>query len=166
MVRTTGLATSWITGPRFMCSFPKIHVLYHLMEKSAAEVALNLCSKVFFLFWSPNILQSDNGREWHGQEAGERLARGDSTRCYSRRSCRDSIPGREPKQIKINHTDSDSELCTPSPAKSVDSTSPSPAKQSPVYIGSSWPSTPPPPSDWWVTDLIKEEDKFWRVVAD
>lgn len=34
------------------------------MEKSAAEVALNLSSKVFSYFGLPKILQSDNGREF------------------------------------------------------------------------------------------------------
>lgn len=87
-----------------------------------------------------------------------------STKCHSGRSCvncHDSNPEREPmvKRIKIDHTESDSELCMASPAKSVDSNLPSPAQQSPVYIGSSPPS-PSPPSDWWVTDLfLKVEDK-------
>ena len=47
----------------FMDHWSKIHVLFPLMEKSAAEVALNLSSKVFSYFGPPKILQSDNGRE-------------------------------------------------------------------------------------------------------
>ena len=85
-----------------------------------------------------------------------------STRCHSGRSCvncRDSNAPREPKRIKIDHTDSDSELCMSLPVKSVDWTPSAPAKQFPVYIGSSSPSPLPPPlSDWWVNDL-KAEDK-------
>ena len=84
-----------------------------------------------------------------------------STRCHSGRSCvncRDSNAPREPKRIKINHTDSDSELCISLPVKSVDWTPSAPAKQFPVYIGSSFPSPPPPLSNWWVNDL-KAEDK-------
>ena len=48
----------------FMDHWSKIHVLFPLMEKSAAEVALNLSSKVFSYFGLPKILQSDNGREF------------------------------------------------------------------------------------------------------
>ena len=47
-----------------MDHWSKIHVLFPQMEKSAAEVALNLSSKVFAYFGPPKILQSDNGREF------------------------------------------------------------------------------------------------------
>ena len=48
----------------FMDHWSKIHMLFPLMEKSGAEVALNLSSKVFSYFGPPKILQSDNGREF------------------------------------------------------------------------------------------------------
>ena len=55
-------AYNWIG--HFMDHWSKIHVLFPQMEKSAAEVALNLSSKVFAYFGPPKILQSDNGREF------------------------------------------------------------------------------------------------------
>ena len=47
-----------------MDRWSKMHVLFPLMEKSTAEVALNLSTKVFANFGPPKILQSDNGREF------------------------------------------------------------------------------------------------------
>lgn len=48
----------------FMDHWSKMHVLFPLMEKSAAEVALNPSGKVFAYYGPPKILQSDNGREF------------------------------------------------------------------------------------------------------
>ena len=48
----------------FMDHWSKMHVLFPLIEKSAAEVALNLSTKVFAYYGPPKILQSDNGREF------------------------------------------------------------------------------------------------------
>ena len=53
---------NWIG--HFMDHWTKIQVLFPQMEKSAAEVALNLSSKVFAYFGPPKILQSDNWREF------------------------------------------------------------------------------------------------------
>ena len=53
---------NWIG--HFMDHWSKIHVLFPLMAKSAAEVALNLSTKVFSYFGPPKILHSDNGREF------------------------------------------------------------------------------------------------------
>ena len=47
-----------------MDHWSKMHVLFPLMEKSAAEVALNLVTKVFAYYGPPKILQSDNRREF------------------------------------------------------------------------------------------------------
>ena len=48
----------------FMDHWSKMHILFSLARKSAAEVALNLQSKVFAIFGTPRILHSDNGREF------------------------------------------------------------------------------------------------------
>ena len=48
----------------FMDHWSKMHVLFPLARKSAAEVALNLQNNVFALFGTPRILHSDNGREF------------------------------------------------------------------------------------------------------
>ena len=45
-----------------MDHWSKMHVLFPLARKSAAEVALNLQNNVFALFGTPRILHSDNGR--------------------------------------------------------------------------------------------------------
>ena len=62
-----------------MDHWPKFHILFGLMRKSAAEVALNLQNHVFAILGIPWILQSDNGwefvneiihstvKEWPGQ---------------------------------------------------------------------------------------------------
>lgn len=53
---------NWIG--HFMDHWSKIHVLFPLMAKSAAEVALNLSTKVFAYFGPPKILHSDNEKEF------------------------------------------------------------------------------------------------------
>lgn len=47
-----------------MDHWAKYHVLFPLMRKSAAEVAIGLRSRVFSFFGTPKLLQSDNGREF------------------------------------------------------------------------------------------------------
>ena len=47
-----------------MDHWSKLHVLFPLSRKSAAEVALNLQNHVFCYFGTPKILHSDNGREF------------------------------------------------------------------------------------------------------
>ena len=53
---------NWIG--QYMDHWSKLHVLFSLQQKSAAEVALNLETKVFAYFGLPKVLQSDNGREF------------------------------------------------------------------------------------------------------
>ena len=48
----------------YMDHWAKLHFLFPLMRKSAAEVALNLQNKVFAYVGVPKILHSDNGREF------------------------------------------------------------------------------------------------------
>lgn len=48
----------------YMDHWSKIHVLFPLCRKSAAEVALNLQTQVFSYLGTPKILHSDNGREF------------------------------------------------------------------------------------------------------
>ena len=48
----------------FMDHWSKMHVLFPLARKSAAEVGLNLQNNVFALLGTPRILHSDNGREF------------------------------------------------------------------------------------------------------
>ena len=52
----------WIS--HYMDHWAKFHILFALMRKSAAEVALNLQNHVFAVLGTPQILHSDNGREF------------------------------------------------------------------------------------------------------
>ena len=52
----------WIR--HYMDHWSKIHVLFPLCRKSAAEVGLNLQTHVFSYLGTPKILHSDNGREF------------------------------------------------------------------------------------------------------
>ena len=61
----------------FMDHWSKMHVFFPLMEKSAAEVALNLSTKVFVHYGPPKILQSDNGFVNGIVRKLAKLARGD-----------------------------------------------------------------------------------------
>ena len=47
----------------YMDHWSKIHVMFPL-KKCAEEVALSLMTKVFCYFVPPQIIQSDNGREF------------------------------------------------------------------------------------------------------
>lgn len=53
---------NWIG--HYMDHWSKFHVIFPLMRKSAAEVALHLQSQVFSVLGTPKILHSDNGREF------------------------------------------------------------------------------------------------------
>ena len=55
-------AYKWIG--HYMDHWSKLHVLFPLCRKSAAEVALNLQTHVFNYLGTPKILHSDNGREF------------------------------------------------------------------------------------------------------
>ena len=48
----------------YMDHWSKYHVIFPLMKKSAAEVAINLQRSVFAFLGTPKILHSDNGREF------------------------------------------------------------------------------------------------------
>ena len=48
----------------YMDYWTKFHILFALMRKSAAEVALNLQNHVFVILGILRILHSDNGREF------------------------------------------------------------------------------------------------------
>ena len=48
----------------YMDHWSKLHVLFSLSRKSAAEVAFNLKTQVFAYLGTPRILHSDNGREF------------------------------------------------------------------------------------------------------
>lgn len=48
----------------YMDHWSKFHVLFPLARKCAAEVGLNLQTRVFALLGTPHILHSDNGREF------------------------------------------------------------------------------------------------------
>ena len=48
----------------YMEHWAKFHILFALMRKSAAEVALNLQDHVFAILGIPQILNSDDGREF------------------------------------------------------------------------------------------------------
>ena len=48
----------------YMDHWSKIHILFPLCRKSAAEVALNLQNHVFSYLGTPKILHSDNDREF------------------------------------------------------------------------------------------------------
>ena len=48
----------------YMDHWSKIHILFPLSRKSAAEVALNLQNHVFSYLGTPKILHSDNGKEF------------------------------------------------------------------------------------------------------
>ena len=48
----------------YMDHWAKFHVLFPLMRKSAAEVAINLQNHVFAVLGTPRILHSDNGWEF------------------------------------------------------------------------------------------------------
>jgi len=50
-----------------MDHWSKLHILFALSRKSAAEVGINLQTKVFAYFGTPRILHSDNGREFVNQ---------------------------------------------------------------------------------------------------
>lgn len=51
----------------YMDHWSKLHILFPLARKSAAEVALNLRNQVFAYLGTPRILHSDNGREFVNQ---------------------------------------------------------------------------------------------------
>ena len=48
----------------YMDHWAKFHVLFPLVRKSAAEVAVALSNQVFAILGTPKILHSDNGREF------------------------------------------------------------------------------------------------------
>ena len=48
----------------YMDHLAKFHVLFSLVRKSAAEVAVALSNQVFAVLGTPKILHSDNGREF------------------------------------------------------------------------------------------------------
>ena len=48
----------------YMDHWSKFHVLFPLSRKTAAEVGLNLQTKIFSFLGIPRILHSDNGREF------------------------------------------------------------------------------------------------------
>ena len=48
----------------YMDHWAKVHVLFPLVRKSAAEVAVALSNQVFAVLGTPKILHSDNGREF------------------------------------------------------------------------------------------------------
>ena len=48
----------------YMDHWSKLHIIWPLMKKSAAEVSMGLVTKVFPYIGVPKILQLDNGHEF------------------------------------------------------------------------------------------------------